>query len=378
MPLPPPSLTAVRADEKCGRALFATEAIAAGAPILCEAALASVVLDGAAGNPWAVAAELAIAVASAGQADATRELHPREPAQYIVPADETAEHEAAVEAVCARGGCGAGRIQELVTPEEARRLLHVVVRNALALCGRQCLFLGASMANHSCSPNATQLGFFEAREGGHLCVCFRAVRDIAAGEAVTISYVADLATSVQERRQALAHHGIEPSARPCDAALTRWRLPTEDAKRAQTESSIGACNVAADGAWEAAAALQRAGDGAAARPKLMEAAQQYAKLLQLADGALDNGHEVLLQARERLAKVMGFSGAQRSRANALPLWRAVLAAVRPCVPPSWPQLLEPLRGVIDAAEAAGEAADEERAELQRVLAVLNPSCSDLA
>ena len=104
------------------------------------------------------------------------------------------------------------------------------------------------------------------------------------------------------------------------------------------------------------------------------------KLLQLAKGTLSEGHALVLQARARIAHVMTLSGVQRSRANALPLWKAVLAATRPCVPSHWPALLEPLRGVADAAEAAGDVVEASAAaeEVRRILAVLLPDCKDVA
>eukprot|EP00326_Haptolina_ericina_P002667 CAMPEP_0181215508 /NCGR_PEP_ID=MMETSP1096-20121128/26053_1 /TAXON_ID=156174 ORGANISM="Chrysochromulina ericina, Strain CCMP281" /NCGR_SAMPLE_ID=MMETSP1096 /ASSEMBLY_ACC=CAM_ASM_000453 /LENGTH=93 /DNA_ID=CAMNT_0023307373 /DNA_START=15 /DNA_END=296 /DNA_ORIENTATION=+ len=86
-----------------------------------------------------------------------------------------------------------------------------------------------------------------------------------------------------------------------------------------------------------------------------------------------------LKARSRLATVMTLSRVPRSCSNALPLWRAVLAATKRCVPPNWPHLLEPLRGGIDAARVAGDmaAAAQFEEELAHVLQVLNPACSDV-
>ena len=101
------------------------------------------------------------------------------------------------------------------------RLLHVVVRNALALCGKQAICVRGAMINHSCSPNATHQGFWRASDGA-LCLCIRAVRAIAADEEVTISYVADLAATHAERTVALEHHGFTAERRPCDEAMERW------------------------------------------------------------------------------------------------------------------------------------------------------------
>ena len=133
---------------------------------------------------------------------------------------------------------------------------------------------------------------------------------------------------------------------------------------------------AADAAWEAAHA---AGDEAERRRQLMTSAAHYGQLLQLSDGLLGAHHTLLLVARGRLAHVMTVSGAQRSCANALPLWRSHLAATRRCCPPNWPHLLPCLRGGRDAAARAGDstAAAEFEAKLHRVLDVLKPKCLDV-
>ena len=116
------------------------------------------------------------------------------------------------------------------------------------------------------------------------------------------------------------------------------------------------------------------------KQSLMRAAALYAKMLQLASGSLDEGHATLMHARTRLAEVMVRSGATRSQANALPLCLAVLRALRPCVPPHWPQLLPPLRHAATAAAAAGDvsAAEALRTEHDRLLVVLSPGCADVA
>jgi SET domain-containing protein len=83
----------------------------------------------------------------------------------------------------------------------------MVITNAHALqepgiSGRLCqgIFPFAAMTNHSCSPNATH-AWWPANDGGgggiHLAV--RAVRDIDAGEEVTISYLDDLMAPFEER-----------------------------------------------------------------------------------------------------------------------------------------------------------------------------------
>mmetsp|Transcript_70023 Transcript_70023/g.138861 ORF Transcript_70023/g.138861 Transcript_70023/m.138861 type:complete len:202 (-) Transcript_70023:138-743(-) len=198
------------------------------------------------------------------------------------------------------------------------------------------------------------------------------------GEEVTISYCEDLAASVSERAEALRHHGFPPDTRTCDAPLVEWRLPISDLRRGQLEQELTARNAAADREWEVA---NRAGPPTEARAgALMQCAAQYAKLLQSADGVLGERHEIVVQARQRLATIMMRSRAKRSQSNALPLWRGVLMALRPCFPPHWPGLLEPLEGAALAAEAAGDlsAAEVYRAERNRILAVLRPACDDVA
>ena len=59
-------------------------------------------------------------------------------------------------------------------------------RNAMHLEDEQALCVRASMVNHSCRPNATHMGFRTLADGA-LCVCIRAVVDIAEGEEVTVS-----------------------------------------------------------------------------------------------------------------------------------------------------------------------------------------------
>ena len=114
-----------------GRGLAAASAIAAGEPILCEAAAASAVLDNGASNPWSVAGQLVVALIATGAADSTRDLEPREASAQIVPSGEAEQIETAVGEV--RGHAAAAS----VGPDVVCRLLHVVVRNALQLCDRQ-------------------------------------------------------------------------------------------------------------------------------------------------------------------------------------------------------------------------------------------------
>lgn len=361
----------VRPTGTKGRGLFAVRPFAAGEPVLCEPVLAaSPVVAAASAGPWDVAAELVAALLILRREAAAQDLE----SEGAADGAPSAAHVARVRLACA------SRVDVAdVSDGEIMRLLHAVARNALGLrtagstgALHQALCLRGSMLNHSCTPNCTHLGFQPA--AGTLALCVRAVAPVAAGDELTISYIDDLVAPLAERAEALAHHGFLPQRRPCDDGLEAWLLP-EGEKRRAVEAAVGPCNVAADAAWT------RAGCGAAGadRGALMEAAGLYAQLLQHASGALADSHALVLQARGRLAHVMTASGAKRSCANALPLWRAVYAATRACCPEAWPQLLEPLRGMLAAARGADDAetAASSEAELSRVLRVLNPSCTDV-
>uniref|UniRef100_A0A7S4FD62 SET domain-containing protein n=1 Tax=Chrysotila carterae TaxID=13221 RepID=A0A7S4FD62_CHRCT len=211
------------------------------------------------------------------------------------------------------------------------------------------------------------------------CACpdgsIRSLATIKAGEEVTISYVADLSASVSDRADALRHHGFAPERRACDSALEAWTVTAS--ARDDKVAAIGARNAAADAAWMRANA---ATDAATRKRELMSSASHYAELLRLATNALHPEHELCTHARARLAHVMTESGAQRSCANALPLWRSVIAALEKCVPHASPQLLPPLRGALKAASIAGEdaEADKYKQRLDHTLAVLCMGCHDLS
>jgi len=374
---PSPATTKVIEVEGCGRGVAAAVDIRAGAPILCEVALASMNLSSLdmQQDPMLTAALLAAALLVDSTVHGlTRALEPQTADGLVL--DQATD---AVAEMRRRAPASA-----TVDDRELLRLLHVVQRNALELLGHQALCVRASMINHSCTPNATHMGF-RRRADGALCCCIRAVRDIRAGEEVRISYVEDLACGAAERAAALAHHGFGPDARAADGPLEAW-APTapapSDPRRAQLERELSARNSAADAAWSSASGARAHGESDTAAPKqlFMQAAAHYAQLLQLGSGVLGEGHAMLLQARLRLAKVMMMSGAQRSQANSLPLWQAALAVTRTCVPTHWPALLELLRGAAAAATAAGAeaAAQAYSAEVRNVLAVLQPQCADVA
>ena len=376
---PPPELVEVREIPGRGRGLVALQAIAAGAPVLCEPALAAASLKGCESqqDPWLVAARLAaLLLASEDVHNLTRNLMPQCADGLKFDNDTTA-------AVVEIQKVAPGRLS--VDETELLRLLHVVRRNALEILGHQAICVRASMCNHSCMPNATHQGFRRAADGA-LCVVVRAVRDVAIGDEVCISYIEDLACSAAERAEALASHGITPDERACDAALEAWARdapPPSDTHRQTISSELASRATAADRAWTDALkgqSLMTASATADAKQALLQAAAHYAQLLQRASGILGEGHAIVLLARLRLAQLMMSSGAQRSQANALPLWKAVLEATRPCVPDAWPALLEPLRGAAAAASAAGDSTQSEHyaAEAERVLTVLNPRCRDVS
>ena len=384
VPIDDGELTTIIHTEGRGRGLAATKTLPAGTAVLCEPALASADLKNPHHNPWMVAATLVNALLKTpGAVEVTKNLEPRNASGQVVPPGESKQVEQAVTFVQKKNPQELSEgVEELLAEDEATRLLHVVVRNSLQLCGLQALCPRVAMINHSCTPNAVHLGYKRVGDG-RLCCCIRAVREIKKGDEITISYISDLASSVEDRSNALYHHGFKATERPCDALLVEWKVPIqeEDAdEQSKKREAIGACNMAADAAWTVAHAAGKGATEAVVRRKgLMEAASHYAKLLQLANGVLGERHGLLLVARGRLAKVMQLSGAERSRANAMPLWKAVLAVMRPCVPTRWPQLLEPLRGLADAAEAAGddETELEAREEVDALLRIIRPDCGDV-
>lgn len=89
--------------------------------------------------------------------------------------------------------------------------------------GPSALYHFASMANHSCSPNATYC-FFGSR------FVMRTLRRITEGDEITISYV-DQAANLIDRRQALKHHF--PPEVVCSCALCETDAKTEYERRRQ-------------------------------------------------------------------------------------------------------------------------------------------------
>lgn len=110
----------------------------------------------------------------------------------------------------------------------------------------------------------------------------------------------------------------------------------------------------------------------------MEAVVHYAQILKLASGCLHPDHRWVQNARVRTAMVMTASGAPRSCANALPLWRASIDAAVKCYPPNWPSLVPLLKGGCKAATVAGESdlGTEWHALLEATESVLGRKRSD--
>ena len=212
---PSVAAVAVRAVPNKGRGLIAVTPFPAGAAVLCEEALASAESSGT-GGAWRVAAALAKTVLQQGREEKTHGLEPcvGDADESQLMREESVDAESALATLVASDAAPAERLR-------ARRLMHVVVRNALALCGRQAICVRGAMINHSCAPNATHQGFTRTSDGA-LCLCIRAVRPIAADEEITISYVADLAATHAERTIALEHHGFAAERRACDEAMERW------------------------------------------------------------------------------------------------------------------------------------------------------------
>mmetsp|Transcript_24917 Transcript_24917/g.62791 ORF Transcript_24917/g.62791 Transcript_24917/m.62791 type:complete len:284 (+) Transcript_24917:737-1588(+) len=258
--------------------------------------------------------------------------------------------------------------------EELKRLLLVVITNTHALedpkSGQlhQGLFpqYGA-MTNHSCVPNCTHTWYSapasgksaESEEGRALCMALRAVRDIARGEELTISYLDDLMAPFEERAETLRTRYLFDGAtkRPCDDWLAA--VVCGEAAYKERAPQIIACNEAADAAWRRATDLAAPGYGqlegqTEVRRLRMEAVVHYAELLKLASGCLHADHRWVHNARVRTAMVMTASGAPRSCANALPLWRASMAAALKCYPPHWPSTVPLLKGGCSAASVAGD------------------------
>ncbi len=99
--------------------------------------------------------------------------------------------------------------------EDIDRILLVVMLNSFALQHRadasmlQGIFPLAAMANHSCWPNSTHMACaapsdapVSGDDDDGLWMRLRAVRDIAEGEEITISYLDDLMLPLEERVRA--------------------------------------------------------------------------------------------------------------------------------------------------------------------------------
>ena len=99
----------------------------------------------------------------------------------------------------------------------------------------------------------------------------------------------------------------------------------------------------------------------------MTAATHYAGLLKAASGCLHDRHAWFHNARVRLATVMTSSGASRSSANALPLWRSAIGCADQAYPGNWPSHLPLLKGGCISAQAAVQQQPAAAGEAQELL-----------
>eukprot|EP00191_Tetraselmis_sp_GSL018_P002193 CAMPEP_0177596306 /NCGR_PEP_ID=MMETSP0419_2-20121207/10958_1 /TAXON_ID=582737 /ORGANISM="Tetraselmis sp., Strain GSL018" /LENGTH=304 /DNA_ID=CAMNT_0019088101 /DNA_START=1 /DNA_END=912 /DNA_ORIENTATION=- len=211
-----------------GRGIVLRSPVASGGLILVEEALAWTYVDSEplCTQAWADAAEGGEPVEVASQLlcrlfeeNCVQELESLDPGPlgcgrkwsgYSHPGFASREKELQHGCACVRLGLDRGVLHQGSVPDlEIQRLLLVVMLNAHALqppggCGlRQGIFTAAAMTNHSCEPNAVHLhcdapaGHGDGRAAQWMQL--RAVRDIAAGEEVTISYLDDLTLPLPER-----------------------------------------------------------------------------------------------------------------------------------------------------------------------------------
>jgi hypothetical protein len=176
-----------------GRCTFAARALPAGATVLREAAFASVrVHQGTRGSDGALVNTLRVYAGDGSVASALPFYLQQEP---NLSAMEEAEH--AGGASGAGGGSGAS-VSSLSLFAPALHRNGFVVGEDLMLS-----VLLASLTNHSCEPNvASRLGAGLAGGGGAPELEFTALRDIAAGEQLLLSYI-DCSLGFAARRERL-------------------------------------------------------------------------------------------------------------------------------------------------------------------------------
>lgn len=365
-----------------GRGLVTNEPIAAGTVVLRERALAAVPLavDYDADQPILETTRLAMAVLASGCETATRALEPRlgrEFAEHPVRAASTAE------LVCGRKKVREGcfKMATFLDDEAIDRLILAVCINALDVLlpdGQihQGMFpeLGA-MLNHSCRPNLLIHGIgIAAEDSGHdqLQLVAQAVRDVDAGEELTVTYLGELYLPYPEREDSLRdRYGFAAERLTTDIGLESM-LNKEPAQKAADTKRVVAANSAASEAWETSEAISKMKIDkpeaiAEMRRQQMIAASNYAALLNT--NLLSETHSWRYNASCRLASVLTRDGSEKSSKQALMLWESTIRSGLKVWPSAhWPEHRKLLRG---AKQAAIGANDQERAakysdELERI------------
>lgn len=132
-----------------------------------------------------------------------------------------------------------GLMPDGTTPEELATLLQQFDKNNFAILDDLLVVVGmgvypfAARLNHSCAPNCVLSFEGTPADGPRLLV--RAVRDVAAGEELTHSYV-DLCTTTPERRAQLqATHGFLCTCSRCSEGLV---FGSVDVERALTSEDV--------------------------------------------------------------------------------------------------------------------------------------------
>jgi len=195
------------------------------------------------------------------------------------PAERCAEFGEQAGMVCsliqeaARSGGGWAGSSSCPPQEQVASLLSLLSLNAHAICDAELQEIGiglyplAALANHDCDPTAAQ-SFGAAGK-----LTLRALRPLAAGEAVTIGYV-DLAAAASERRQALrSSYLFTCECRACEEALA----PTPAARKREAARCEAAASLREEQRAELAAI--DAADWEAALRRSTRAAEIAASLL---------------------------------------------------------------------------------------------------
>lgn len=357
-----------------GRGLVTRDAIAVGTVVLRERAVAAVRSDVKdVDMPIRSAVRLAIALLVAGREADTRTLTPRmgrEFAEHPVGrarAEELAQGRAMLQKACTKATAA-------MDDEALERLLLVNTLNTNTVrlpdgSAHEGLFaeVGA-MVNHCCAPNLLFHGVGIAGEDkGHdqLQLVAQAVRNIEAGEELTISYLGDLYLPFAERDERLQDlYAFAGSRLPTDPgleALSASALAKDKSDRDHGLQRVVAANTAAHDAWERAAELRAAGAEHAGdmRKQQATAAAHYAALLNT--NLLAETHAWRYNATWRLASLlMADAPPKKACIQALMLWESAMrSGLRVWPSEHWPEHRMLLRA---AQQAASGASDEAKSE----------------